>query len=103
MEAMLSALAGLLGGIVIGAVWTAIAMDVPSPYADWLGKRCWVRPCAREVWKPCVVVAVSWRGAVCVRELARQDENGYWVQKENVSWRVRFGKPKDAVEEAGES
>lgn len=96
LAATLSAAVGLSCGVAIGVVLAHVSSVVANPYARWLEKECWVRPCGREVWRPCVVVAVSWHGAVCVRELTRQDERGYWIQKENVAWRVRFERPADA-------
>ena len=101
METTLSAMAGLVGGIVIGLAAALIALRVPNEYAGWLGKDCWVRPVSRPSWRRHVVVAVSWKGAVCVRRADRLDEDGYWIKKHNVSWRVRFDEPEPLPEPGG--
>ena len=93
MAATLSALCGLLGGIVIGAALAWMALGMPNAYAAWLGRKCWVRPLGRPDWVRHVIVAVSWNGAVCVRRLDRMDEDGYWIKKQNVRWRVRWDEP----------
>ena len=98
MESTLSALSGLAGGVILALVVAVIALKTPSPYADWLGKRCWVRPVGRESWAQHVIVAVSWKGAVCVRRLDKPDDDGYWIKKQNVSWRVRWDRPRGASE-----
>lgn len=95
MTDTLSAMAGLLGGLVIGVAFACIAYWHGSPYGRWLGKRCWVRPCGRATWEEHVIVAVSWKGAVCVRRAARMEEDGYWIKKQNVRWRLRWSEPKD--------
>lgn len=88
----LSAVAGLVGGLVLGVTLAWMALGTTNPYGRWLGKTCMVRPHGRDKWEPHVIVAVSWRGAVCVRELARESEDGYWIKKQNVRWRVRWEK-----------
>lgn len=95
MQTVLSAVAGLIGGLALG--WALAYMThVPSnPYGDWLGKTCWVRPSGRVVWSEHVIVAVSWRGAVCVREIDRLHEDSYWIKKQNVRWRVRWERPRE--------
>lgn len=92
MDATLSAVAGMVGGIIIGAAFATIAHGADNPYGAWLGCECWVRPASRDKWKRHVIVAVSWRGAVCVRDAEKLQEDGYWIKKQNVKWRVRFEK-----------
>lgn len=69
-----------------------------NPFSHWLDRECWVRPCARETWRRHVIIAVSHKGAICVRERARQDQKGYWIKKENVPQRMRFSIGKDGEE-----
>ena len=90
----LSAVAGMVGGLVLGATFAWMALGTPSPYASWLGRPCWVRPFGRAEWSEHVIVAVSWHGAVCVRDLRKMDEDGYWIKKQNVRWRVRWDAPE---------
>lgn len=89
MEQTLSALAGLAGGMAIGVAYAMILGVRLNPYARWLGKTCLVRPCSTERWDECVIVAVSWRGSVCVRRLDNPTKDGFWIKKENVPWRVK--------------
>lgn len=90
-----------LGG-ALGVMATALVAARPdpdaNPYAGWLGRECWVRPAQRPSrWTHCVVVAVSWKGAVAVRDWDRMDgDGGRWIKKQNVGWRVRFTDPSDA-------
>lgn len=95
MTETLSAVAGMLGGLVLGIAVTYMALVHESPFGRWLGKRCWVRPCGRVDWKEHVIVAVSWKGAVCVRRAEKMDEDGYWIKKQNVRWRVRWERPRE--------
>lgn len=89
------AFAGFVGGVVIGAalVWVACVNHVP--YSRWLGRECWVRPVGRAVWRKHVIVAVSWKGAVCVKNAENLNQDGYWIKKQNVRWRVMFERPKE--------
>ena len=96
MEAMGSAVLGLVCGVVLGLAFSQIARGFGCPYGRWLGRTCWVRPLHRESWRECVIVAVSWKGAVCVRDAGSLDEDGYWIKKYNVEWRVRFDRPLEA-------
>lgn len=95
MTETLSAVAGLVGGLVLGATMALMAHGFGNPYSKWLGRKCWVRPCGRATWEEHVIVAVSWKGAVCVRRTDRMHEDGYWIKKQNVRWRVRWSEPKD--------
>ncbi len=94
MDATLSTVAGMVGGMILGAAFARIAHVADSPYASWLGCECWVRPTSRDKWRKHVIVAVSWRGAVCVRDAERINEDGYWIKKQNVKWRMRFEEPE---------
>ena len=93
MPPELSAFAGMLGGILVGATYHAIATRGTNPHAHRLGRICWVRPHSGKRWREHVVVAVSWKGAICVRPTDRLDEDGYWIKKQNVDWRVRWVAP----------
>ena len=86
---------GLVCGIFLGVVAFWVLTTPSVPYAAWLGKRCWVRPAGRAVYSEHVVVAVSWHGAVCVRRADRMDEDGYWIKKQNVRWRVLWCAPRE--------
>lgn len=94
MDATLSAVAGMVGGMILGAAIATIAHGADNPYAAWLGRECWVRPAGRDKWRKHVIVAVSWRGAVCVRDADALDQDGYWIKKQNVRWRTRFERPE---------
>lgn len=75
-----------------------MAHGSPNPYGDWLGKTCWVRPVGRPEYREHVIVAVSWRGAVCVRDRDAMDSDGYWIKKQNVRWRLRWERPREVGE-----
>jgi hypothetical protein len=98
MTETLSAFVGMLGGLVVGVALAYMAYGHGSPYGRWLGRTCWVRPCGRPNWVAHTIVAVSWRGAVCVRRADRMEDDGYWIKKENVLWRVRWDRPKEEEE-----
>lgn len=66
-----------------------------NPYGSWLSRECWIRPRGRETWRKHVIVAVSHKGAVCVREITRRNDTGYWIKKENVPIRLRFSLGSD--------
>ena len=94
MDTTFSAVAGMVGGMGIGVAIASIAIKPDNPYASWLGRECWVRPAGRDKWKRHVIVAVSWRGAVCVRDAEKMQEDGYWIKHQNVRWRMRFERPE---------
>ena len=94
MDPTFSAFAGMVGGMILGAAIASIASKPDNPYASWLGRECWVRPASRDTWKRHVIVAVSWHGAICVRDAERISEDGYWIKRENVRWRMRFERPE---------
>lgn len=57
-----------------------------SPHAHWLGRRVMVRKYDASDWEPATVVAVSHKGALCVR---RDDERrGWWMDARRVPGRV---------------
>lgn len=56
-----------------------------NPHAPRLGRACEVRNRGR--WVPCTVVAVSWKGALCVRERCG---GTWWIRKDQVEERVRW-------------
>ena len=78
-------------GILVGVAYALMFMGPRNPYGRWLGMTCWVCPSGRDEWVEHVIVAVSWKGAVCVRREC--DETGYWIKKHNVGWRVSFDRP----------
>lgn len=93
---VLAALCWMLLGaaIALGAVilrgrrkWTRAE---PCEYGALLGRRCMVRK-GDGTWRECVVIAVSWKGAMCVRNTADgSGRHGKWIPKESVPERVRF-------------
>lgn len=92
---VLAAVAGMVGGVILGIALTFVAHGATgNPYAKWLGRRCWVRPIRGGKWEPHVIVAVSWRGAICVRDAGSMDRDGYWIKKQNVPFRVTFRRPE---------
>lgn len=58
-----------------------------NPYARLLGQEVEVRKYEASGWERCVVTAVSWHGAVCVRR--RNDAKGFWVDSERAPTHVR--------------
>ena len=89
------AFAGFAGGMALGFAFAAALMAADRGgrpiYSDWLGRTCWVRPLnGRGEWEEHVVVAVSWKGAVCVRNAENLDGTGYWISKRSVPFRVSF-------------
>lgn len=90
-----TAFLGFLGGVIVGAALAFVLFAEHTPYSRWLGRTCWVRPLGRAEWTKHVIVAVSWRGAVCVRDAEHMNEDGYWIKKQNVNWRVRWTEPKE--------
>lgn len=60
-----------------------------NPHAHLLGKIVEARVYEASDWEPMVVVAVSWKGAVCVRYANDPDGRGRWIKKQFVPYRVR--------------
>lgn len=61
-----------------------------APFAEWLGRECWVRVKGGN-WEHCRVVAVSHKGGVCVRPIAdKSGHNGKWIEKKYVPYNVRW-------------
>lgn len=51
-----------------------------APYADLLGRECWAKFGKRAF--RCRIVAVSWKGAVCVRRASDiEDGDSKWICK----------------------
>lgn len=95
MELIIPILLAIAFGAVCGASILWLVEDRRgihgrNPYGSWLDRECWVRPCSRETWRRHVIIAVSHKGAICVREITRRNESGYWIKKENVPARMRF-------------
>lgn len=64
-------------------------MAMLNPHAHLLGRVVEARPHRRSDWVRCRVVAVSWKGAVCVRQMGR-DVPGRWIHKSLAPDRVRL-------------
>ena len=64
-----------------------------NPHAHLLGKTVAVKKYQGSEWERCVVICVSWKGAVKVRRLSEMDDmahgNGFWICKEQAPTRVR--------------
>lgn len=60
-----------------------------NPHGQILGKVVEAKIYEDSDWERMVVVAVSWRGAVCVRPTSDDDAPGRWIRKEVVGDRVR--------------
>lgn len=60
-----------------------------NPHAHLLGKEVEARVYEGSRWERMVVVAVSWKGSVCVRYASDPEGRGRWIKKEFVSDRVR--------------
>lgn len=59
-----------------------------NPYAHLLGKEVEAKVYAASNWERVVVVAVSWRGAVCVRPVRDMQTKGRWIHKDAAPMRV---------------
>jgi hypothetical protein len=74
-------------------------------YSRWLGRECWAlrrKSKTKYVVKHCRVIAVSWKGAVCVRDYDDDSgRNGEWIDKKRVPtsvwWRLK-DVPKEVTE-----
>ena len=60
-----------------------------NPHAHLLGKTVEARVYEASDWERMVVVAVSWKGGVCVRRASDPDGRGRWIKKAFVPDRVR--------------
>lgn len=85
-------------GLLVGVSATVWCMASPSdaqanPYARLLGRTVLVKKHDASEWEPCVVVAVSWKGAVRVRRISEMTDdghgNGFWIRKDAAPYRVR--------------
>lgn len=92
-----------LGALIVLAAWSFVEwrrrkrgqFEIPrgeyAPYAELLGKPCWLNDKKNRH----RVVAVSHKGAVCVRDEAETGgEHGFWVPAKRVPKRVRFGEER---------
>lgn len=60
-----------------------------APYAELLGRDCWACVGNETKAHKCKVIAVSHKGAVCVRRASNKSgKGGKWIDKESVSDRV---------------
>ena len=59
-----------------------------NPYAHLLGKEVEARVYEGSTYERMVVVAVSWRGSVCVRPVRDMEAKGRWIPKNKVPLRV---------------
>ena len=88
-----------LSGCLLGFVVRSVALDSPfaakvdqrvvSPHAYLLGRLMEVRKYDASDWEPCVVVAVGWRGSVCVRRICDIDRPGFWVHHDRAVTHLR--------------
>lgn len=60
-----------------------------NPYAYLLGREIEAKVYEASRWERMVVVAVSWRGAVCVRPTYDLEARGRWISKDLAPERVR--------------
>ena len=67
----------------------ATAETAMNVYAHLLGKTVLARVYEASEWERMVVVAVSWRGAVCVRPESDLQTVGRWIRKELVPYRIQ--------------
>jgi hypothetical protein len=64
-----------------------------NQHAHLLGKQVDARVYEGSPWERMVVVAVSWRGAVCVRPVRDMQTKGRWIPKNLVPLRVMEVEP----------
>ena len=64
-------------------------LQFANPYAHLLGRTVEARVYEGSDWERMVVVAVSWRGAVCVRPERDLETMGRWIRKDLTPTRVR--------------
>ena len=99
MTTVITTLMALMGGLVLGGAMSWASESTACPYGEWLGQTCWVHPLGVGEWREHVIVAVSWKGAVCVKRSDALDQDGYWIKHYNVPKRVRFERPEVDVED----
>lgn len=63
--------------------------DGLNPYAHLLGKEVEAKVYAASNWERVIVIAVSWRGSVCVRPVRDMQTKGRWIHKDVAPMRVR--------------
>lgn len=84
-----------LGATVVLVIWLIceIRREVNleySPYAEWLGKPCWLNICGDYAKHR--IVAVSHKGAISVREWDDYSgKHAFWIKKQDVPELVKFG------------
>ena len=79
---------GLALGMALGA---SVAVALGGGWAYSRGERVWVRKYDASDWERATVVAVSWRGACCVRPDSQPNRNGFWVDRARAKTHVRRG------------
>ena len=93
--ATLTTMAALAMCATVAGSWRHVAarrkerLDAYNPHARMLGREVEARTHRRARWERCVVVAVSWKGAVCVRTTRNPQAPGRWIPKELAGERVR--------------
>lgn len=65
------------------------ALKLQCPHARMLGRRVMAKKYEASEWTPCVVVAVSLHGSMCLREAADMSMSGFWIKHDKVLERVR--------------
>jgi len=84
------------------AIWAAISsaeckalaerlqrLQFTNPYARFLGKIVEAKVYEASDWERMLVVAVSWKGSVCVRPVRDLGTVAHWINKDKVPYRVR--------------
>ncbi len=64
-------------------------LQFANPYAHLLGRTIEAKVYEGSDWEKMVVIAVSWRGAVCVRPVRDLATKGRWIPKYYAHERVR--------------
>ena len=64
-------------------------LQFANPHARLLGRVVEARIYEASDWERVVVVAVSWKGGVCVRPMRDMEAPGRWIRKQLVPDRVR--------------
>lgn len=84
------------------AIWAAISsaeckalaerlqrLQFTNPYARFLGKIVEAKIYEASDWERVLVVAVSWKGSLCVRPVRDLGASARWIHKGKVPMRVR--------------
>lgn len=87
---MSASIASLCLGLALGmALGAAIAVALGGGWGYSRGERVWWRKYDASDWERGTVVAVSWRGAACIRP--DDGRRGVWVDRARARTHVRRG------------